>query len=498
PIRQSLAFTICLFTLFCVLGGVSPFNRPTLVILGKVSALGAVAAAFGVAARWWQRRVAAARPLQEEAETPTAPWAALAYPQSATYDHHSLWFSNAAKRVTWFLFFLVWVYPFVALLSDHPLVQRTAAVSPFLSLASLSPRLNEFLQGITILQFAPTPPWWTGLLMQPAAALLWCALALRLHPRHRQILAGAQDVNTGWWARLTARVRTLNDRLIERLSDAINARFDNPVAVKEVRVRARRENWAAQQIAIFFIAWLLVLISACLLLWKVMFAPAPPTKFLLTTWLAPVCPELGTLSIPAQVSLSIIIPLWMLEWIVVWIMTIQPGTAFDGERTSGTLGFLLTTPLRERDILLGKWIGFTADRWLSFAFSLPPTVLLVLLITLSGAPQVLPLFIGFTLFLASMLLGGAMLAVALSARAQARGAGVGWSLLVLATLQIPVLVSLMHLASFQSPLVAYTLPFLFGAALHAAIGALGLADGSRVLHRLRIGDVAFEGQRWEN
>ncbi len=497
---QSLASTVCLFVLACVLGGVSPFNRPTLIILGKVLALGVATAAFCVAARWWQRRVVAARPSREKAEGAITSWMGLTSPQLAAYDQeHGIWFSNAAKCVTWFLFFLVWVYPFVALLSDHPLVQQTAAVSPFLSLASLSPRLNEFLQAITVIKFAPPPPWWMGLLMQSVAALLWCALALRLHPRrHRQVIVGAREGNIGWWARLTARVRTLNDRLIERLSDEINARFDNPVAVKEVRVRARRENWAAQQIVIFIVAWLLVLIAACILLWGVTFAPAPPANFLLTTLPANVCPELSKLSLPAQMFLSIVLPLWAIEWFITWILTIQPGTAFDGERDSSTMGFLLTTPLSDRDIILGKWMGFTADIWLGFALNAPMDVILVLLITLSGAPQILPLFIVFTAFLASVLFGGAMLAVALSARSKARGAGAGWSVLVSTILQTLVLAFVIRLAYSQPPLLAYTIPFLLGAVLHAALGVLGLAYGSRVIRRLRVGDVAFEGQRREN
>jgi len=500
PILQSSASPLCLFALACVLGGVSPFNRPTCIILGKLLALGVTAAAFCVAARWWQRRVIAARPPRENAEEVITLWTGLIHPQLAAYDQqHGVWFSNAAMQVTWFLFFLVWVYPFIALLSDHPFVQQTAAVSPFLSLASLSPRLNEFLQSITVIKFAPTPPWWMGLLMQSVAALLWGALALRLHPhRYRQVLVGAREGNIGWWARLTARVRALNDRLIERLSDEISARFDNPVAVKEVRVRARRENWAAQQIVIFLVAWLFVLIPACVLLWGVTFAPAPPANFLLTTVLANVCPELGKLSLPAQVFLSIVLPLWAMEWVIAWILTIQPGTAFDGERDSGTMGFLLTTPLSDRDIILGKWMGFTADSWLGFALHLPMDVLLVLIITLSGAPQILPLFIAFTAFLASVLFGGAMLSVALGARSKARGAGAGWSLLVSTLLQILVLVLVIGLASLQPPLIAYTLPFLLGTALHAAVGVLALTYGSRVLHRLRVGDVAFEGQLREN
>jgi hypothetical protein len=230
----------------------------------------------------------------------------------------------------------------------------------------------------------------------------------------------------------------------------------------------------------------------------VLFAPISFARFLLTSLLARVCPELGALSVAAQMFLSVLLPVWMIEWFITWILSIQPGTSFDGERDSSTLGFMLTTPLGNRDIILGKCIGYTLDSWLGFLLNTPLEIILVLAATMAGAPQAMLLFIALTVFFAALLFGGAALGVALGARFKARGAGAGWSLVITGFLQVLTFVLIGITATFRPPFAAYALPFLLSAILHAALGFLAIHWGARALGRIRIGDVAFEGRKREN
>jgi ABC-type transport system involved in cytochrome c biogenesis permease component len=491
---RPFAYTVLQLALACLLGGVSPFNRPTLIVAGKVLAIGVATAAFCLAARWWQQRTLEAQPPGDEAEDSNIAWSIALNPQVAVWHRrHGAWFSNPAWRVTWLLLLVVWVYPFAALLCPQPLVQISAAVSPMISFASLTPRTDELLQSITFLRFAPLPPWWMGLLLQPLAALLWCALALRLRPRRA---VAEQKPLKGWRARMSERVRLWNERLMTRLSDEVSARFDNPVAVKDIRVRARRENWAVRTLTFPLMVWLAAFIALSAMTWRALFVPTPPT-FLIVLF-ANFCPELSQLSLPAQMFLSVLFLLLLTEWFVSWILTLQPGTAFDGERDSGTLGFLLTTPLRDRDIILGKWLGQTVDAWLLMLFYKSMSVVLALAAAMAGAPQTLLVYLAASVFFAALMFSGSILGIALGARFKARGAGAGWALVATGPLQVGVMALLIAVSHHRLPLMAYALPFLLGAMVHAILGIFALRWGARVIGRLRVGDVAFEGQKREN
>lgn len=96
---------------------------------------------------------------------------------------------------------------------------------------------------------------------------------------------------------------------------------------------------------------------------------------------------------------------WMV-WLLVFVIPVLSMGLLAQEWSSGTFETLMTAPLTESQVVLGKFIGSL----LFFVFLLAPTLLYVAMLALNGRPDLGPIFTGY---LGILLVGGLFCAIGL-------------------------------------------------------------------------------------
>jgi ABC-2 type transport system permease protein len=91
-------------------------------------------------------------------------------------------------------------------------------------------------------------------------------------------------------------------------------------------------------------------------------------------------------------------------WVLAFILPILSMGLLCNEKTNGTIETLMTAPVSDTDVVLGKFIG----SYLYFLILLAPTLLYVIVLSLYSRPEAGPIISGY---LGMLLVGGMFLAV---------------------------------------------------------------------------------------
>jgi hypothetical protein len=259
-----------------------------------------------------------------------------------------------------------------------------AAVSPVVGFLVVLPARAS----LSLDRVGPLPAWWLSPLMNLGAAAL-LSLRWRQSPRARTVDApqpasGRTDSWVTPW--------------VERFA----ARWDVPVLVKELRSGARRSDWRRIFSRIGLGAVVLLLIQ----FYNPEFLPGLATglpvvlipKELSNTGGSPPGAQLLAASVTA-------VAVGALGLIAVFASPGLGAGTFSQERRRGTLGFLLLTPMRERQIVRQKLLGALAPLLIPIGLSFP---LAALGAVLSLSPAVVwTLWFGYAWLLIACLTGGA-------------------------------------------------------------------------------------------
>lgn len=163
------------------------------------------------------------------------------------------------------------------------------------------------------------------------------------------------------------------------------------------------------------------------------------------------------------------------------------------ERRSGTLELLLTSPVRDGEVVLGKFLA----AYLLFLTFLAPTFYYLFLLTLFGRPDVPASLVGY---LGVVLLGGATLAIGVFTSALSQNQ------IVAAMLGIALCLSLWFLDAAANVVPASFSPFVRYLSLPAHYSDMlrGIVDTSHLIYyvslvlvALFLATRALEARRWD-
>ena len=223
-----------------------------------------------------------------------------------------------------------------------------ATLSPVSALLGLMPGLQTYLAQL---------PWkteWPPLALYPAAqaavALLMLALAARRPSRARAAATGAR-------ARAASRLRSV-PAWASGLVDVLAARVDSPVLIKDLREARSRGTLST----VLNVSLVLTLVLAAMAFARPgffydmaanRFMPFVDTRLINGVPLALVFTGMLSTALAVFGLAVIIASPWMGSQCIL------------NEHQKGTLGFLLSTPLRGWEILLGKLAGSLMPLWLA-------------------------------------------------------------------------------------------------------------------------------------
>jgi ABC-2 type transport system permease protein len=141
---------------------------------------------------------------------------------------------------------------------------------------------------------------------------------------------------------------------------------------------------------------------------------------------------------------------------------------------SGTIELLMTSPLTDTQLILGKWIGAMGF----FLTLLVPTLVLVGVIEAFGDPDYGPLFTGY---IGLILVGGFYLAIGTFASAISRNQIISYMLTVFTICLFTFVIFLLSRASFIPPKLQQAMQFMFVNGHFEDFGK-GILDLSRVVY----------------
>ena len=121
---------------------------------------------------------------------------------------------------------------------------------------------------------------------------------------------------------------------------------------------------------------------------------------------------------------------WMV-WVLVFITPVLGMGLLSQEWTTGTIETLMTAPVNDAEVVVGKWLGATAF----LAVLVAPTVVFVLMLRLYGKPDYGPIFSGYLgIFCVGALFTAVTLFCSSLTRSQVVAAAVAAAVLVLVTI----------------------------------------------------------------
>lgn len=163
---------------------------------------------------------------------------------------------------------------------------------------------------------------------------------------------------------------------------------------------------------------------------------------------------------------------------LVWLMILLlPGISMrliSDEFHSGTIELLMTSPLSDTELVLGKWLGAMGF----FITLFIPTLLLVGVIEMFGNPDYGPLLTGY---IGLLLVGGFYLAIGTFASAISQNQIISYMLTVFTICLFTFVIFLLSRASFIPPALQQAMQFMFVNGHFEDFGK-GVLDLSRVIY----------------
>lgn len=266
--------------------------------------------------------------------------------------------ASPETRANWRIGRALWFWGpvlFVAAMAMYEIYHGRVFTLDRAPLVLISPMVSLF----TVMRadlWRPTAPWWWGPSLQAtigAGLLLRVAVALwrprrpdeteEASPEAANDEAGLRQwprpVRWAWrvllrcWSVLRFDLGATGDRLL-RLAE----RSDNPVLLQEMKGRLRRESWLAQSLILFAVQTIFVGLYL-----RAIFQSN-------VTW--PWMKMLADFAHDSRVALLIVLGAY---WVITFLGALFLGQAFDRDRSNGTLVFLFLTPMRDPEILAGKY-----------------------------------------------------------------------------------------------------------------------------------------------
>ena len=184
---------------------------------------------------------------------------------------------------------------------------------------------------------------------------------------------------------------------------------------------------------------------------------------------------------------------------IVWLMVLLlPGISMrliSDEFHSGTIELLMTSPLSDTQLVIGKWLGAMGF----FVTLLVPTLVLVGVLEFFGSPDYGPLVTGY---IGLLLVGGFYLAIGTFASAISQNQIISYMLTVFIICLFTFVIFLLSRASFIPPALQQAMQFMFVNGHFKDFGK-GILDLTRIIYFVS-GMVLFlflavklvESKRW--
>lgn len=163
---------------------------------------------------------------------------------------------------------------------------------------------------------------------------------------------------------------------------------------------------------------------------------------------------------------------------VVWLLILLlPGISMrliSDEFHSGTIELLMTSPLSDTELVLGKWLGAMGF----FVTLLIPSFALVGVVEIFGSPDYGPIFTGY---IGLLLVGGFYLAIGTFASSISQNQIISYMLTVFSICLFTFVIFLLSRASFIPPQIQQAMQFMFVNGHFEDFGK-GILDLTRVIY----------------